>query len=346
MQWCGMAPGHDIYCIGQPLLDIQVQVSEEALASLEKYPKGARSLVSTEELQEALDSPAVRGAQRTISAGGAAANTTFGFVSMGGSAALTGKLGADEHAAAALADMQAQGVDVLGGGNGAGNTGVCLSLATPDAERTMLTSLGVSGELEIADIDWNALRGAKCVLVELYLWAVPAAANAAEAVIEEAARGETMVALTLADAGMVTLHRSAVLGLLRHVDILLGNEAEALALFGLPTTRECVEEAAKTCGRVVVTLGAEGALVAEFGRPAVLVPAMKGVTAVDTTGCGDIFAAGVLHGLLCRDLSLPAAAHVGAAAAACVASRLGPRLSREEAERLGRGLSVVGAASL
>jgi sugar/nucleoside kinase (ribokinase family) len=145
---------------------------------------------------------------------------------------------------------------------------------------------------------------------------------------------------------MVTLHRSAVLGLLRHVDILLGNEAEALALFGLPTARECVEQAAKTCGRVVVTLGAEGALVAESGGPAVLVPSVKGITAVDTTGCGDIFASGVLHGVLCKGLSLPAAAQVGAAAAACVASRLGPRFSLDEAEKLGRGLSVVGAASL
>jgi sugar/nucleoside kinase (ribokinase family) len=329
---------HDLYCIGQPLLDIQVQVSEAALAALESYPKGARSLVTAEALEEALASPSVAGAARTLSAGGAAANTTFGFVSMGGAAALTGKVGVDEHAAVTLADMQAQGVTVLGGGGGgAGDTGVCLSLATPDAERTMLTSLGVSGELTKSDIDWDALRGARCLLVELYLWAVPTAAEAAEAAIEAAASSGALVALTLADAGMVTLHRSAVLGLLEHVDILLGNEAEALALFGLPTTRECVEEAAKTCGRVVVTLGAEGAMVAEAGGPAVLVPAVDGVTAVDTTGCGDIFAAGVLHGVLCREGTLVDAAEVGAAAAAYVASRLGPRLLQDEAELLGRG---------
>lgn len=340
-----MPQGHDLYCIGQPLLDIQVQVSEEALASLE-YPKGARSLVSAEELQKALASPAVSRAPRTLSAGGAACNTTFGFVSLGGSAALTGKVGADEHAAAALADIQAQGVEVLGGGDSAGDTGVCLSLATPDAERTMLTSLGVSGQLTAADIDLNALGNAKCLLVELYLWAVPTAAEAAEGAIKAAARTGTLVAFALADAGMVGLHRSAVLGLLRHVDILLGNETEALALFGLPTARECVEEAAKTCGRVVITLGKDGALVAESGGPAVLVPAVKGVAAVDTTGCGDIFASGVLHGVLCRGTALSAAAQVGTQAAACVASRLGPRLAREEAERLGRGLSVFGAASL
>jgi len=168
---------HDLYCIGQPLLDIQVQVSEAALAALESYPKGARSLVTAEALEEALASPSVAVAARTLSAGGAAANTTFGFVSMGGAAALTGKVGVDEHAAVTLADMQAQGVTVLGGGGGgAGDTGVCLSLATPDAERTMLTSLGVSGELTKSDIDWDALRGARCLLVELYLWAVPTAA--------------------------------------------------------------------------------------------------------------------------------------------------------------------------
>lgn len=311
------------------------------------YPKGARSLVSARELQEALESPGVRGAPRTISAGGAAANTTFGFVSLGGTAALTGKLGADEHAAAALADMKAQGVDVLGGGDEArGDTGVCLSLATPDAERTMLTSLGVSGELEMTDIDWSALRDAKCLLVELYLWAVPAAAQAAGAAIKAAVGSGTLVALTLADAGMVTQHRSAVLGLLPHVDILLGNETEALALFELPTARECVEEAAKTCGRVVVTLGAKGALVADSGGPVVLVPSVKGVTAVDTTGCGDIFASGVLYGVLCRDVALPDAAQVGAAAAACVASRLGPRLVRKEAEKLSLGLPVARPASL
>eukprot|EP01052_Picozoa_sp_SAG31_P071049 SAG31_NODE_29950_length_387_cov_1.302083_1_plen_129_part_11 len=120
-----------------------------------------------------------------LSDGGAAANTTFGFVSLGGRAALTGKLGADEHASVTIADMQAQGVDVLGdwkaASSAAGSTGICLSLATPDAERTMLTSLGVSGELSSANIDWDALRHARCLLVELYLWAVPAAAAAAAA---------------------------------------------------------------------------------------------------------------------------------------------------------------------
>jgi sugar/nucleoside kinase (ribokinase family) len=78
----------------------------------------------------------------------------------------------------------------------------------------------------------------------------------------------------------------------------------------------------------------------------VLVPVVQGVVAVDTTGCGDIFASGVLHGLLCRDAALADAARVGAAAAACVASRLGPRLVKEEAEKLGRGLCVAGPASL
>ena len=281
--------GHDLYTLCQPLLDIQLEVSEAALATL-PFEKGARTLVSDDEQADALAAPALEGVERTLSAGGAAANTTFGFVSLGGDAAVTGKVGADEHATAALADMRAQGVDILGG-EGQGATGVCLSLATPDAERTMLTSLGVSGELTRADIDWGALRNTSCLLVELYLWAVPAAAEAAEAAIEAAANAGVLVALTLSDAGMVRIHRAALLRLLGKVDILLGNEAEALALMEAPTPAECVAEAAGSCGRVVVTLGAEGALVAEDGGAPELVPAVEGVSAVDTTGCGDILAA-------------------------------------------------------
>ena len=226
------------------------------------------------------------------------------------------------------------------------------------------------------------------------LWAVPAAAEMAEAAIEAAVSSGTLVCLALSDAGMVDAHRETVLRLLDSVDILLGNEDEALALFGerifsriviqmavlttenstlirpfqskfavspfrfpllcsarvlfelhfpvhlseLSTPSECVAEAALTCGRVVVTLGEKGTLLSEAGAAVEHVPAItEGVTAVDTTGCGDIFASAVLAGVLCRHSSLADAARVGTAAAACVAGRLGPRLLPEEADRLSRG---------
>lgn len=168
--------GHDLdlYCVGQPLLDIQLEVSEATLKAAlagrrgPRGQKGARSLCDPNTLEEMLAEPALAGMPRVLSAGGAACNTTFGFVSLGGKAGLTGKVGADEHASAALADLRSRGVDILGDTEDPeGDTGVCLSLATPDAERTMMTSLGVSGKLTKADVDWDALRSASCLLVEL-----------------------------------------------------------------------------------------------------------------------------------------------------------------------------------
>ena len=196
-------------------------------------------------------------------------------------------------------------------------------LVTPDAQRTMATHLGVAGELSAADVDEDLVHGASITYVEGYLVGLPSRRIGPDRGGKAAHRAGRQVALTLSDPMWVAAQRDAFSALVAEVDILLANEHEACELTGKPEAEAALAVLAGSCPMVAVTRSERGALVTD-GTETFAVPAKPVPSVVDTTGAGDLFAAGFLLGLA-RGLALPDCARLGALAAAEVIGHLGAR---------------------
>jgi sugar/nucleoside kinase (ribokinase family) len=210
-------------------------------------------------------------------------------------------------------------------------TARCLILVTPDAERTMSTYLGTAGELSAADVDPALVGSARITYVEGYLVGLPSAEGALAAAVKAAHAAGRKVALTLSDPLWVEFQRDAFKALLPEVDILLGNEAEAMELTGERSVEAALAALHRAWGGsappdppvVALTRGASGAI-ATNGKETVTVPAVRVDRVIDTTGAGDLFAAGFLLGLA-RHRPLEDCLRLGALAAAEVISHMGAR---------------------
>jgi sugar/nucleoside kinase (ribokinase family) len=270
--------------------------------------------------------------------GGSAANTAAGVASLGGAAAFVGKVRDDALGGIFTHDLRSTGVVYTTPAATSGPpTARCLILVTPDAERTMNTYLGVAGELAAPDVDESLVASARITYVEGYLVGLPTAEGALDAAVDAAHRAGRRVALTLSDSFWVQLQRDAFTALLPRVDILLGNEGEALEMTGeadlegaiaaLHKSREgsAPPDPPAAGPRLIVALtrGAAGAMASD-GEETVSVPAEPVAVVEDTTGAGDLFAAGFLLGLA-RERPLTDCLRLGALAAAEVISHTGAR---------------------
>ncbi len=287
----------DVVAIGSPLLDVIELASDEQLAQvgLEKGSMTLIDLVTANAVQE------YRGAPRLVS-GGSVANTTAGIAELGGTAGFVGAVADDEVGRTYTENLRAAGVEFephyseSAAGDGLG-TGRCVVLITEDADRTMGTYLGAASTLSPEGVPTSFVARASVVLLEGYLWDVPAAKEAMRHAAATAHASEGSVALSLSDPFCVSRHQREFLDLLvDDVDILLGNEEEVTMLFGASSHRAAVEAAEETGLLVVMTRGAEGAVVLTARGPEE-VPAAAVERVVDTTGAGDLFAAGFLFGL-------------------------------------------------
>jgi sugar/nucleoside kinase (ribokinase family) len=322
----------DVYGVGNTLVDIQVQVSDDLLESL-GFAKGAMTLVDHETQQRVLG--ALGELPRNQCAGGSAANTILGIAGLGGRTAYAGKVGDDPLGHFCLEDMRANKVTVDVPFSD-GPTGTCLVLVTDDAQRTMLTYLGVSADVGPEDVDPELLGRSKAVYIEGYLFSAPTPREAAYRAVELAASSDATLALTISDSFLVDLFRDEFLELAQGpVDMLFCNEDEARSLLENEDSQECARQLGEWVPRVAVTLGAEGAVLVENGQ-LTHVPGIA-TTAIDTTGAGDMFAAGVLYGLT-NGLSFEQSARLAHHAAARIVSQLGARLaepiSQEDIPRL------------
>ncbi|MCA9033294.1 MAG: adenosine kinase, partial [Planctomycetaceae bacterium] len=219
----------DVYGVGNALVDMQVSVSDETLETL-KFAKGIMTLVDEETQQQVLGK--ISGMSVNRCAGGSAANTIVGVADFGGRAAYVGKVGQDEVGQFFLDDMRKLGVRIEVQPS-EGQSGTCVVLITDDAQRTMLTSLGVSATLSPDDIDEAELREAKYVYVEGYLFAGEPTRTAALKAIEVAKRNGVKVAFTVSDPFLIQYHRDEFIKLIEGpVDLLFCNLEEARALTG------------------------------------------------------------------------------------------------------------------
>jgi hypothetical protein len=312
----------DVYGVGNSLVDIQAQVSEATVAAL-GFPKGSMTLVDEATQAKVLGS--VAGVPFHRCAGGSAANTILGIADFGGKTAYAGKTADDELGRFFLQDMRQIGVSIEVPPAG-GQTGTCVILITPDAQRTMLTHLGVSATLGPDDIDGKQIAQSKYVYIEGYLFAGSTTRDAALLAIAHAKAAGVKVAFTISDPFLIADHREEFWELIRGpVDLLFCNLQEAQSLTGLDDAVECAREIHRHAENVALTLGANGSIVMHQGE----VLPIEGVEmeAIDTTGAGDMYAAGLLYGIT-AGLTWRSAGRLASHAAARICSQLGARLER------------------
>ena len=311
----------DVYGVGNTLADIQVQISDSLLESL-GFAKGMMTLVDQSTQQRVLE--ALGDVPRNQCAGGSAANTILGVAGLGGRTAYAGKVGDDPLGRFCLSDMRDNQV-TIDVPVSHGPTGTCVVLITEDAQRTMLTHLGVSSDVGPDDVDPSLVARSQAVYVEGYLFSAETPRQAAYRAVELAADSDALLSLTVSDAFLVDLFRDEFLELARGpVDVLFCNEDEARSLLENSDTDQCARQLGQWVPRVAVTLGAGGALLVEQGQ-LIRVPGVA-TEAIDTTGAGDMFAAGVLYGLT-HNLSFQQSAQLANQLAARIVSQLGARLS-------------------
>ncbi len=329
-----MQERYDVFGVGNAIVDTEVRV-EEAVLQAHGLERGLMTLVATEEQEALLQS--LDGHERAYAAGGSAANTMVGIARFGGRAFYAGKVGDDMSGALYRESMAEAGVD-FDVEAAQGPTGSCLVLITPDGERTMRTHLGASSALGAADIHGERIARSRMLYVEGYLWAGDSTREAAEQAIARAVAARVPVALSLSDPAMVEHFGDLFREVVRtSVDILFCNEHEAAIYAGSahdgsapPEQRDASLQAlGADCDMVFMTCGADGSAVYNHE----LVSHVEGhaVKVIDTTGAGDVYAAGALYGLT-HGLSPANAAKLGSYAAALVITRLGPRLARSLAD--------------
>lgn len=311
----------DVLAIGNAIVDVIADASDDFIAR-ERMVKGAMRLIGEAEADRLY---ADMGPARETS-GGSAANTVAGLASFGLNAAFIGQLADDQLGAIFRHDIRSLGVQFETPlKTGIGATARCLILVTPDAQRTMNTFLGAAQMLGPGAVAEADVAKAKIIYLEGYLWDPEAPRAAMRRAIDLAKAAGTKVAFTLSDSFVVDRHRADLNALFDEgaIDILFANEAEALSLTGAASFDEAVEAIAACVETAVVTRSEQGAVAARHGER-VHVPAEPIEKLVDTTGAGDLFAAGFLAGEA-RGLPLETSLRLGAIAAAEVIQHYGAR---------------------
>ncbi len=310
---------YDVLGIGNAIVDV-LALAEEAFIAAEVLTKGTMQLIDTARAEQlyARMNPGVE------VSGGSAANTMVGVASLGGKAAFVGKVADDPLGDIFRHDMNASGVHfATAPALGELPTGRCLILVTPDAERTMNTYLGAAGLLTQSDIDPVLVRAAKVTYLEGYRFDLPETKAAFFRAANLAREAGRKVGLSLSDRFCVEGHRAEFLDLIEtHVDILFANEPEINALYetDFGHARETVREKVTVA---CLTRGAAGSVIIS-GADTIEVAAGRADRVVDTTGAGDLYAAGFLYGFT-RDLPLAECGRIAAIAAAEIVSHVGPR---------------------
>jgi sugar/nucleoside kinase (ribokinase family) len=314
---------YNVYGVGNALVDIQARVGDETLEEL-RFAKGIMTLVDEDTQVRVLSR--LNGVPINRCAGGSAANTIMGVVDFGGTGAYACKVADDELGRFFLKDMQQLGVSATVPTAKGGISGTCVILITDDAERTMLTHLGVSSTLGPSDIDEAEIAKSQYVYIEGYLFAAEDNKAAALKAIELAKKHGVKVALTVSDPFLIHLFKDEFWKLIDGpVDLLFCNLEEARSLTDREDPIECARVIHDHAANVALTLGPNGSLLMVEND----LIAIEGVPtqALDTTGAGDMYAAGLLYGIT-NGLPWQRAGHLASHAAARVVSQLGARLAR------------------
>ncbi len=313
---------YDVYGLGNALVDMEYTIEDSFLNS-HSIPKGHMTLVEEDAMERLIDG--LEGHAPTRMSGGSAANTLIAVQGFGASTFYSCKVARDETGEHFLGDLGAAGVVTNGNAAGeGGKSGRCLVLITPDAERSMNTFLGISAQLTPADLDQAAISRSRYFYAEGYMSAAEGSCEAAITAREMAEAAGVKTAISLSDPSMVEFCRAPLEAILGNgVDHLFCNEEEALSWAKTDRLDVAVTELKDIGRNLNITLGAKGSLaVTPDGET--MVDGFP-VTAVDTTGAGDMYAGGCLYGWT-QGMSPAAAAGLGNFAAATLVQAYGARL--------------------
>ncbi len=309
----------DVVGIGNALVDVLDHKPHDFI-DLHGLAKGTMSLIDEDRAHHlyAAMTPALE------MSGGSAANTMVGIAALGGSAGYIGRVRDDELGQVFAEDLRATGVEfsVPPATHGPA-TGRCVIVVTPDAERTMNTYLGASTDLGPEDVDPGLIARAKLVYLEGYLWDRPSAKEAFREAARLAHAAGRRVALTLSDPFCVDRHRASFVELIDGaVDVLFANAEEITSLFQVSSFEEALRLLRGRVSVAAITCGAKGSMILS-GNDVHSVGSYP-VPVLDTTGAGDMYAAGFLHGLA-QGWDLPSCGRLGSAVAARIIAQTGAR---------------------
>ncbi|MFC3076105.1 adenosine kinase [Shinella pollutisoli] len=311
----------DVLTVGNAIVDI-IARCDDAFITDNGIIKGAMNLIDAEraELLYERMGPALE------ASGGSAGNTAAGVASFGARAAYFGKVADDQLGEIFSHDIRAQGVHFetrpLAGPP---PTARSMIFVTPDGERSMNTYLGACVELGPEDVEPDVVAAARVTYFEGYLWDPPRAKDAIRECARIAHANGRETAITLSDSFCVARYRGEFLELMRSgtVDIVFANRAEALSLYETEDFEEALARIAQDCRLAVVTMSEKGSVVLHQGERT-KVEALEIPRVVDTTGAGDLYASGFLHGYT-AGRSLADCGRLGSLAAGLVIQQVGPR---------------------
>jgi len=332
---------YDVIGVGNALLDYQVEVPFGYLKT-HKLQRGSMTLVDARwqadlitELKQTFGEGKIK-----KSSGGCAANTLAGITNFGGTAYYITKIANDENGNFYKTDLEKAGVKYDMQPSERGNTGTCLALITPDAERTMLSHLGISIELNEKDIQPMRIEQGAITYIEGYLWDSPTGREACKKAIHIAKEKKKKVAFTCSDSWCVERHREDFVNYAKtSIDILFCNEAEAVELTRAQDVFAAFKILREWCEIVNITTGPRGALISHKGEKICEEIPTWSVQLVDKLGAGDLYAAGTLYGLT-HGKSLRESAFLGCYSATKIIQQMSGRLQsslKDDIEMAERG---------
>jgi sugar/nucleoside kinase (ribokinase family) len=322
------ATKYAVLAVGNAIVDV-ISDADDAFIAAQSLNKGGMTLIDAERAETLY---AAMGAGREIS-GGSAANTLAGLAGLGHKTAFVGQVADDQLGDVFARDIRATGIDfTVPAMAGDTPTARCLIIVTPDGQRTMNTFLGAAQYLPEAALDRAKIEASEWLYLEGYLWNAPESRAAMTGAIAVAKNAGRKVALTLSDAFVVDGHRDEFFALMDEgsLDLLFANDTEVRSMMQTEDTEAAVKALAARVPMLVCTHGAAGAE-AHRGTEHARVAAEPVDSVVDTTGAGDLFAAGVFAGLA-EGRSLADCLTMGAVCAAEVISHYGARPEKDLAE--------------
>ncbi|MBP7710175.1 MAG: adenosine kinase [Rickettsiales bacterium] len=308
-----------ILTIGNAIVDILCKV-DDAFLEKNSLIKSSMSLIDEATAQELSGVNSEK-----ITSGGSAGNTAAALAQLGNKTTFIGKVGHDDFGKKFISEIEKSGADFLRNKNHHKPTAKSFILVTPDANRTMCTFLGCASEITEFDIEEKAFQGASILYLEGYLWDAPATILALKKAISLAKKNGAKVAFSLSDSFCVARHKADFLELIQNdLDILFANEDEALEL-----APNFVKIFAQNKKLIAVVTKSEKGCEVFAGEKSVKIAAEKIEKLVDTTGAGDAFAAGFLHGLV-NDFDLEKSAKLGNLIASKIIQKFGARFEKDE----------------
>ncbi|MDP6339863.1 MAG: adenosine kinase [Candidatus Marinimicrobia bacterium] len=281
-----------IYGIGNPLIDVVISAKDDDINAL-GIEKGVMHLVDEIRQKEILDY--FKGSTPVYRPGGSAPNTLLACAGLGVPALIAGKIGKDQFGDVYIQQAKQYGV-ISGLVQGDGVTGSSIILVTPDGERTMNTHLGMCREFSKEDIDQEQLARAKFFYFTGYMWDTQSQKLAIQTALAIAHEHDTQIVFDVADPFAVNRNKDEFLEMIQNdVDVVFANESELSILFGTDDYQVSTDQLCRIIDKAGVKLGKKGSLVLDRGKKMLLLP--RPITATDSTGAGDMYAAGFLTAL-------------------------------------------------